>query len=316
MSRFAALVRAPVDAWRAHLPAAGVARYPRSRQLLREVGLVAVLFGLYNVGRLLAAERVSGAFDNADGLWQLERWLRLPSEQALQAVALDVPELIRAANGYYASVHFPLTFLVLLWLFLRKPDRYLWARRSLVWGSAAALVVQVFVPMAPPRMLTNLGFVDTGVRYGQSVYGTVGQDPLANQFAAMPSLHVGWAVLLAVVCIRSGHSRLRWVWVLHPILTTMVVVVTANHYWLDGVVGALLIVGALWLTARQQAARQVEVATAPASPAAVQELPAGGVPVPDLLPTQRRATSLAPPGTSDRPPTRHVAEEAVPTGRG
>lgn len=341
MTWFADRIIAPARAWWESRPAAGG---PWRYQLLRELGLVAALFALYNVGRLLAAQRVSGAFDNADRLWQLERWLRLPSEQAWQAVALDVPSLIRAANGYYASVHFPLTFIVLLWLFLRRPDTYLWARRSIVWGSAAALVVQVLLPMAPPRMLINLGFVDTGVRYGQSVYGTVGQDPLANQFAAMPSLHVGWAVLVAVVCIRSGHSRRRWLWSLHPLITTLVVVVTANHYWLDGVVGALVIVGALWFLApRREAldspatvsaapvAAPAPVAPAPvalvpapvsavsaptsAAPAPRSTLPAPTHPTPEpLLPAQRRAPSTIASQSSEQHPQTAGAEPAWRTG--
>lgn len=244
-----------------------------SRRLLREIGLMGVLFAIYNAGRLLAANRVTGAFENADRLWQLERWLHMPSEQALQAVALQVPELIQAANGYYASVHFPLTFLVLLWLFLRRPSHYLWARRSLVLGSGAALVVQVLLPMTPPRMLTELGFVDTGVRYGQSVYGAVGQDPLANQFAAMPSLHVGWAVLVAVVCIRSATSSWRWLWVLHPTLTTLVVVVTANHYWLDGLVATGLVVWALRATAMSLPTPAREPAGGPPPPWLVGDAP-------------------------------------------
>jgi hypothetical protein len=330
MTWFADRIATPARAWWDSRPAAGG---PWRHQLLREVGLVAALFALYNIGRLLAAQRVAGAFDNADRLWELERWLGLPSEQAWQAVAMDVPSLIRAANGYYASVHFPLTFLVLLWLFLQRPDTYLWARRSIVWGSAAALVVQVLLPMAPPRMLDNLGFIDTGVRYGQSVYGTVGQDPLANQFAAMPSLHVGWAVLLAVVCISSGQTRRRWLWVLHPVITTLVVVVTANHYWLDGVVGALVIVGALWFLAPRRSARDSQATLAPASsaaappapvvpapvvpapvvPAPAQDLAAHRAPEP-LLPTQRRSPSAVPPPRKEEPGPRSGAETVVRTG--
>jgi hypothetical protein len=222
--------------------------HPRLAQLLREVALVGGLFALYNVVRLLAAQRVSGAFDNADQLLRVERWLNLPSEQTVQALALNATDVVRAANGYYASVHFPLTFLFLLWLFLRRPRDYIWARRSLVLASAVALLVQVFWPLAPPRMLSELGYVDTALAYGQSVYGAVGDNALSNQFAAMPSLHVGWALLVAIVCIRCLESPWRWLWVLHPVVTTLVVVVTANHYWLDGALGALLVVGALRFT--------------------------------------------------------------------
>ena len=228
--------------------ASSARNHPRAAQLLREVALVGGLFALYNIVRLLAAQRVSGAFDNADQLLRVERWLNLPSEQTFQALALNTSDVILAANGYYASVHFPLTFLFLLWLFLRRPSDYIWARRSLVLASAVALLVQVFWPLAPPRMLGELGFVDTALAYGQSVYGAVGENALSNQFAAMPSLHVGWALLVAIVCIRCLESPWRWLWALHPVLTTLVVVVTANHYWLDGALGALLVVGALRFT--------------------------------------------------------------------
>lgn len=224
-------------------PAAAPA--PRLRHLLREVAFVAALFGLYNLGRLIAGQRVSGAFDNALALWELERWLNLPSERTLQQVVLAVPEAVQLANSYYAAMHFPLTFGVLLWLFLRRPTSYLWARRSLVVATAAGLVVQLALPTAPPRMLTELGFVDTGAHFGQSVYGPVGQDSLANQFAAMPSLHVGWALLVAVICIRTGRTRWRWLWIAHPLMTVAVVVVTGHHFWVDGVAGGVLVVGAL-----------------------------------------------------------------------
>lgn len=255
--------------------------HPRFTQLLREVALVGGLFALYNVVRLLAAQRVSGAFENADQLLRVERWLNLPSEQTVQALALNASDVIRAANGYYASVHFPLTFAFLLWLFLRRPSDYIWARRSLVLASAVALLVQVFWPLAPPRMLSELGYVDTALAYGQSVYGAVGENALSNQFAAMPSLHVGWALLVAIVCIRCLTSPWRWLWVLHPVVTTLVVVVTANHYWLDAALGALLVVGALRFTN----------AGGDTSPS---EAWVPGVAGPGVLPTQRAVSDSLP----------------------
>ncbi|MDT7655263.1 MAG: hypothetical protein QOI36_6681 [Pseudonocardiales bacterium] len=91
-------------------------------------------------------------------------------------------------------------------------------------------------PLAPPRMLPQLGFVDTGLEFGHSVYGPQNSGGVANQFAAMPSLHVGWAALIALSMILITRSKWRWLWLLHPIITFGVVVVTANHYWLDGTV--------------------------------------------------------------------------------
>jgi len=82
--------------------------------------------------------------------------------------------------------------------------------------------------------------VDTGVLLGQSVYGPSTDSGVANQFAAMPSLHVGWAFMVAVFLIRATRSRRRWLWIAHPVLTFTVVVVTANHYWLDGLIAISL----------------------------------------------------------------------------
>jgi hypothetical protein len=91
-------------------------------------------------------------------------------------------------------------------------------------------------------MLPQHGFVDTGVRFGQSVYGPVaGSDGLANQFAAMPSLHVGWALAVALALAAVTAGRLRWLWFAYPAVTFVVVVVTANHFWLDGLVSAGLV---------------------------------------------------------------------------
>jgi hypothetical protein len=95
-------------------------------------------------------------------------------------------------------------------------------------------------PLAPPRMLN--GWIDTGLVLGQSVYGADAESGLANQFAAMPSLHVGWAFLVAVFLIRATRSRWRWLWIAHPVITFAVVVVTANHYWMDGLIALALAV--------------------------------------------------------------------------
>jgi len=100
------------------------------------------------------------------------------------------------------------------------------------------LIGHMFFPLAPPRMMP--GWVDTGVLLGQSVYGPSTDSGVANQFAAMPSLHVGWAFMVAVFLIRATRSRWRWLWIAHPLLTFTVVVVTANHYWLDGLVAISL----------------------------------------------------------------------------
>ncbi|KAA0940046.1 phosphatase PAP2 family protein [Streptomyces apricus] len=219
----------------------GSAAKPRP-PLVREVLLVAGLFLVYKLGRQLATGHTAEAFANAHRVWDAERFLHLPGEGSLQSALLHGDTLVHLANTYYATVHFPATAAFLVWLYLRRPGHYVWARRVLAAITAAALVVHLTFPLAPPRMLAATGLVDTGQVYGPTVYGASPEtDSLSNQFAAMPSLHFGWALMVAIGLIAATRSRWRWLWLLHPLVTLLVIAGTANHYWLDALVaGALL----------------------------------------------------------------------------
>ncbi|MEU7577145.1 phosphatase PAP2 family protein [Streptomyces sp. NPDC041068] len=230
-------VREP-DATTVRKPDTSAARPP----LVRELLLVAGLFLVYKFGRQLANGHTGEAFHNAHRVWDAERALRLPGEGAVQDALLSSETLIHAANTYYATVHFPATLLFLVWLYLRRPRHYVWTRRVLAALTAAALVLHLGFPLAPPRMLDAAHLVDTAQVYGPSVYASEpATDTMANQFAAMPSLHFGWALMLAVGMIVATSSRWRWLWLLHPLLTLLVVVGTANHYWLDAIVATALL---------------------------------------------------------------------------
>ncbi|MGX1134546.1 hypothetical protein RKD49_006736 [Streptomyces glaucescens] len=209
--------------------------------LVREFLLVAGLFLVYKLGRRLATGHTAEAFGNADLVWDLERAVHLPGEGAVQSLLLHGDTLVRVANTYYAAVHFPATAAFLIWLYLRRPGHYVWARRVLAAVTGAALVLHLTFPLAPPRMLAAAGLTDTGRVYGPSVYGPPTTDSLSNQFAAMPSLHFGWALMLAIGLIAATRSRWRWLWLAHPLLTLLVIVGTANHYWLDSLVAGALV---------------------------------------------------------------------------
>ncbi|MFE9679828.1 phosphatase PAP2 family protein [Streptomyces sp. NPDC006285] len=236
--------------------------------LVREVLLVAGLFLVYKLGRQLATGHTAEAFANARRVWDLEQFLRLPGEGSVQSAMLHGDTLVHVANTYYATVHFPATAAFLIWLYLRRPGHYVWARRVLAAITAAALVVHLTFPLAPPRMLAATGLVDTGQVYGPTVYGASPEsDALSNQFAAMPSLHFGWALMVAIGLIAATRSRWRWLWLLHPLVTLLVIVGTANHYWLDAIVAAALLGITL---AVLRAPRRAAAATGPA------EEPVGG----------------------------------------
>ncbi|MFF0170407.1 phosphatase PAP2 family protein [Streptomyces prasinus] len=218
---------------------------PARPPLLREFLLVAALFLVYKGGRRLATGHSEAALRNGRDVWELERLLRLPGEGAVQSLLLHGEGLVRLANTYYAAVHFPATAAFLIWLYLRRPVHYRWARRVLAAVTAAALVLHLAFPLAPPRMLAATGLVDTARVYGPSVYGPPETDTLSNQFAAMPSLHFGWALMVAIGLVVATRSRWRLLWLLHPLLTLLVIVGTANHFWLDAIVAAALLGTAL-----------------------------------------------------------------------
>ncbi|MFF2411725.1 phosphatase PAP2 family protein [Streptomyces sp. NPDC058092] len=210
--------------------------------LVRELLLVVGLFVIYKLGRQAATGHVEEAYRNAGNVWDFERSVHLPGEGAVQSLLLHNETLIHLANTYYATVHFPATLLFLVWLYWRRPHHYVWSRRILAALTGAALALHLLFPLAPPRLLAAAGLVDTGQVYGPTVYGaTPATDSMANQFAAMPSLHFGWAVMVAVGLIVATRTRWRWLWLLHPLATLLVIVGTANHYWLDSIVVAVLL---------------------------------------------------------------------------
>ncbi|WP_045877978.1 phosphatase PAP2 family protein [Pseudofrankia sp. DC12] len=206
----------------------------------RESGIILALFGLWQVVRILAITRVAGGIRNGEWIWHAEQRAHLPSELTLERFMLRHEGALHLANTFYSTVHFPAMIAFLCWLFIRHRQSYPSARNSIVLLTGSCLLIQVFLPVAPPRMLTSVGFVDEAVQLGQSVYGEFGGG-VAAQLSAMPSVHVAWAFLIAVEVIRASPSRWRWLIAVHPVLTTFVVVVTANHYWADGIVAVVLL---------------------------------------------------------------------------
>lgn len=215
-------------------------RSVRARRLVpyaRETGIIAALYAMWQLAGELSVLGTSGAYARGRWVLRVEHDLYLPSEASLQHHLTAHGWLVQACNLYYATMHFGCLFVFLLWLFLRHRDVYASVRLTLVLLTAACLAIQL-LPVAPPRLLP--GFVDTASRYGQSVYG-LGIAP--DQLSAMPSLHVGWAVLIAWAVWRHGSGSWRAIGWLHAACTVFVVVATANHFWLDGIVAVAVLVG-------------------------------------------------------------------------
>ncbi|MFF4652519.1 phosphatase PAP2 family protein [Streptomyces sp. NPDC001380] len=236
--RRAAAVRPDAHRPAADRPATG--RAPAAAAVLREAGTLLALFALWQLAGHLSLMGADHALDRARRIHRAELALGLPDEASWQRAVLPYPWLVKAANYYYAVLHFGAMIALLLWVFLRHRRRYAWVRTTVVLVTAACLLVQ-FVPVAPPRMLPGSGFVDVAVQYGQSVYGGPVGGVVADELSAMPSVHVAWCVLVAVAVVRISRSRWRWLAVLHAAATVAVVVVTANHFWADGIVAVALL---------------------------------------------------------------------------
>ena len=239
-----------------------------------EAAIVLALYTLWMKLADLTVTESAGAVPRAEWIWHTEHRLHFPSELSLQRAVLAHPVAVQALNRFYEIVHVPALIIFLIWMFARHRDVYPRWRNALAVLTLACLFIQT-IPVAPPRLLPGLGFVDTAVRYGQSVYGTGGLR-IAPQLAAMPSVHVGWAVFIAVAVICTSTSRWRWLIVAHPVLTMVAVVATANHWYLDGVVAAALLpIAFAVVVAAERSAQALGRARPVRSPALVSQ-PAQG----------------------------------------
>ncbi|MEV5754301.1 phosphatase PAP2 family protein [Actinoallomurus sp. NPDC052308] len=220
------------------------AAWHRSRLVsgLGQAALIVLLFYAYRIGRRLAEAGPADAMRHARSVWRAERLLHLPNEASLQHAALHWDGWVRVADVYYVTVHFPATAVFLAWVWWRHREGWPRVRAAIILSTALALAGHFLYPLAPPRLLPGTGLVDLMNVYGPSAYAEAPGHGASNQFAAMPSLHVGWAILVAWGIIRYGAGRARWAAVAYPVATTSVVVLTANHYWLDGVAGAIVVI--------------------------------------------------------------------------
>jgi hypothetical protein len=218
---------------------------------IRELALLAGMYVAYLAIRAQITLDPGAAESAGRALLRIEDTLGLDVEHRLNRALHAVPALAIAAAYVYATLHYLLTPAVLGWLALRHRPAYGQARNALLAATAIGLVGFWLLPTAPPRLL-DTGFLDTMAIFsewgwwGEAASAPRGMEGLSNQYAAMPSLHVGWAVWVALMLsAHSGSATVRrWAWT-YPALTTLVVMATANHYLLDAVAGALCAVAGL-----------------------------------------------------------------------
>lgn len=210
-------------------------------QLLRELALVVALLLAYKYGRYLTKGDVNTALRNGHDVIGIERSLGVFSENRLQDLVLSDTALLRFLNVYYLVAHVLVTAAAFVWLYWRHPQVYRRFRDVMVVITLTGMAVHILLPLAPPRMFPHLGFVDTARVLGPATYGPGSPyKGFANQFAAMPSLHFGWALVIAWAVLLATRSRWRYLVLAHPVITLAAIVLTANHYWIDAAAATLL----------------------------------------------------------------------------
>ena len=216
-------------------------RRPRRPRLWFEILLIALSYWTYSLIRNAVPEQKTQALHNADWIWRAEHHLGIAFEESVNHAVNSVTWLIVGMNYYYATLHFVITLSVLVWLFRSHPGRYAAARLALFATTLVALVGYYFYPLAPPRLMNGGDFVDTVVVH--QTWGSMASGDLkhmSNQYAAMPSMHIGWSLWcgLTIFALASAPWA-RILGLLYPVATLIVIVATANHFWLDAVGGIL-----------------------------------------------------------------------------
>jgi hypothetical protein len=234
-------------AWPAPAALRPARRFRLPRGAWVELLAVVLLYAAYSAARTLVPADVDVARGNGDGLLALERLLHLDVEASVNGWLTAHATLALIASYWYAALHYTVTPALLLLLRARAPrETYRRLRNGLMAATMLAVIGYAAFPAMPPRLLG--GYTDTLAQTsGQGWWGAEASAPrgmggLTNQFAAMPSMHVGWAVwcALAAGVLLAGSRGRRLVW-LYPLGTLVVVVATANHWVVDGIAGAALV---------------------------------------------------------------------------
>jgi hypothetical protein len=180
------------------------------------------------------------AFQNARWVVEAERRLGVNVEAHVQAWGRDSDALVAVVNWIYVWGHWPVIVVTLLWLVVRHPETYVVTRNAMLLSAAVGMVVFATFPVAPPRLM-DLGLLDTVTEFSSS-YRVLQPPVFVNQYAAMPSLHVGWNLLIGMAILESARSPwLRVLGGLLPLLMGWAVIASANHYVADLVAGVALV---------------------------------------------------------------------------
>jgi len=207
---------------------------------IRQLCLFAGAYYAYRIVRGVVDGNVTIAFAHARSIVGFERGLHTFFEPSLQHWAMVQGWIVDVADWAYVNSHFMVTTAFLIWLYFARNEAFYFVRNMFMVAMGLALVGYLVFPAAPPRMLPEWGFADTVSNWvGSGASNTASL--LYNPYAAVPSMHVAFALMVAIPAIKLTRLRvLKVLWGIYPLFITFVVLVTGNHFWLDGAAGILV----------------------------------------------------------------------------
>jgi hypothetical protein len=222
--------------------ASGRLSFLGERRLYRDAGellLVALAFLLYFIVRANVVDRPDLALANAREVIDAERALGIFAEPSWQRAILDSGLLVRFFNFVYFWLDFPLIAALGLSMYAFRRPQYTFTRDAILFSGAVALVCYALLPVAPPRLVPETGMIDTLQSYNNFSYQAQSTEFFVNPYAAMPSLHVGWALLVSIGVVMAwpGNRSVLVLAVIHPIAQSASTVFTGNHFFLDAAGG-------------------------------------------------------------------------------
>jgi PAP2 superfamily len=221
----------------------------------RQLGLFVLAELSYEAVRGIADGERTQAFINGDNVIALEKDLHTFFEPDFQSWFIDHRWVIDFANFMYMNSHFVVTTAFLVWLYLFRNQNFYFVRNMFMVAMGLACIGYALVPTAPPRLFPQDGFVDTITDYAQVNHDSGLVKLFINPYAAIPSMHCAFSLMIGVTgALIAQHRITKILWCAYPVLVFWVVVVTANHFWIDAAAGVLVAVLAA-LAARQVLAR-------------------------------------------------------------
>lgn len=222
--------------WRGTLPAGG-------RDVVRQLVILLGCYAAYDLARIAVRGRSAVAMGNALGIINAEKALHIYIEPFVQTMASHVHVLVLFMDWFYGNVHLPATILMLVWIYLYRNEAFAFLRNVFLTMNVLSMTVFALLPVAPPRLVPTSGLVDTMYLYSSSSYHSGILSFVTDQYAALPSLHIGYALFVSLGIYLLTTNRLARVLAgVYPVVVLAAIIITGNHYLID-VVGGVIVLG-------------------------------------------------------------------------